>query len=92
MPQAKKGNTTTEETRERVLTCRRGKVPLLGRGEEDTGTTIGNSLRWSVHMLKGLEGVGRSAEASGDKKPLAHLREIRHFLCRPLMARHLCVG
>ena len=30
-PQAEEGNATAEGTQEKVQTCRRGKVPLLGR-------------------------------------------------------------
>ena len=35
MPQAKEGNAMSEGTWENVQTRRRGKVPLLGRGEEE---------------------------------------------------------
>ena len=44
MPQAEEGNAMEERTQEKIQTCRRGKVPLLGRGEEEGWTTIGNSL------------------------------------------------
>ena len=37
-------------------THRRGKVPLLGRGEEEGAATIGNSLLQSMCMPVGLEG------------------------------------
>ena len=37
-------------------THRRGKVPLLGRGEEEGAATIGNSLHQSMCMPVGLEG------------------------------------
>ena len=57
MPQAKEGNAMSEGTWENVQTRRRGKVPLLGRGEEEGRAAIGNSLGWSVHMPTGLEGV-----------------------------------
>ena len=33
-----------EGTLEKVWTHRRGKVPLLGRGEEEQQATIGNSM------------------------------------------------
>ena len=39
-----------------------------------------------------LRGWGGSAEATGGEKPLAHLREIRHFLCRLVVARQLLCG
>ena len=45
-----------EGTWEKVWTHRKGKVPLLGRGEEKEWATIGNSLLWSVCMPVGLEG------------------------------------
>ena len=46
-----------EGTWEKVWTRRRGKVPLSGSGKEEGQFTIGNTLRWSVHMLTGLEGM-----------------------------------
>ena len=89
---AKEGNTTAEGTWEKVWTCRRGKSPLLGRGEKEGWAAIGNSLHWSVHACR-LRGWGCSVEATGEgKKPLVHLREIRCFLCRLLVARPYCVG
>lgn len=42
-----------------------------------------------VHAC-GLRGQGHSAEATGFEKPLALLREIRHFLCRLPVAHLLC--
>ena len=36
-------------TQEKVWTCRRGKSPLLGRGEEEGQTAIENTLGPSVH-------------------------------------------
>ena len=81
-----------EGTQEKVWTCRRGKAPLLGRGEEEGWATIGNSLHLSVHMPRGLRGWGGSAEVRGIEKPLACLGEIRHFLCRLPVARHLLCG
>ena len=56
-------------------------MPLLGRGSEEGQAAIGNSLLQSMHMPAGLEG-----------KPLAHLGEIRHFLCRLPVVRHLLCG
>ena len=53
---AKEGNTTAEGTWEKVWTCRRGKAPLLGRGEKEGRSAIGNSLHRSVHMPTYLEG------------------------------------
>ena len=54
--QAKEGNATAEGTWEKVWTRRRGKAPLLWRGEEEEQAAIGNSLLWSVCMPVGLEG------------------------------------
>ena len=45
-----------EGTWEKVQTCRRGKEPLLERGEGKGQTTIRNSLCWRVCMPTGLEG------------------------------------
>ena len=45
-----------EGTQEKVQTCRRDKVPLLGRAEEEGWTIIGNSLGWSMCMPTDLEG------------------------------------
>ena len=53
-PQAKEGNTTGEGTQEKVWIQKRGKSPLLGKGEEEGQDTIGNSC--GVHMPTGLEG------------------------------------
>ena len=55
MPQAEEGNAMAEGTQEKVQTCRRGKAPLLGRGEEEGQAAIGNSLHWSVCMPEVLE-------------------------------------
>ena len=51
-PWAGEWNIIAEGTWEKVLTHRRGKVPLLGRGEEEGKAVIGNSL----HRPTGLEG------------------------------------
>ena len=53
VPWAKEGNNTAEGTQEKVWADRRGKAPLLGRGEEEEQPTIGNSLSWSVCMPAG---------------------------------------
>ena len=44
-----------------------------------------------VHAHR-LRGWGDSAKAMSGENPLAHLREIRCFLCRLLVARHLLCG
>ena len=75
-----------EGTREKVQTSWRGKAPLLGRGEEEGWTAIGNSLHWSVHPWA-LRGQGGSD--AGYKKPLACLGDTGHFLCRLPVARHI---
>ena len=38
------------------------------------------------------EGRAALAQATGSKKPLAHLGETGHFLCRLPVARHLLCG
>ena len=59
MPQAEEGNTTAELTREKVRIHRRGRAPLLGRGEKEGWTAIGNSLHWSVCVPADSQRVGR---------------------------------
>ena len=58
-----------EGTREKVWTHRRGKAPLLGRGEEKGRAAIGNSLLQSMRMPVGLEGWSGSAEATRSLLP-----------------------
>ena len=58
MPWAKEWNATAEGTQEKFWTRRRGKVPLLGGGEEEGWATIGNSLLRSMHVPLSL--VGRA--------------------------------
>ena len=65
---------------------------FLGRGEEEGQAAIGNSLFWSICMPVGLEGRAALQRLRTAKKPLAPLGEIRHFLCRLLVARHLLCG
>ena len=91
MPQAEEGNAMAEGTWEKVRTHRRGKVSLLGRGEEKGWTTIGNSLHRSVRMCTCGLSEDRAALVQA-KKPLVHLRETGHFLCRLPVARHLLCG
>ena len=67
-------------------------MPLLGRGEEVVPAAIGNSLHQSEHMPAGLEGGATQQRIRGGRKPLAHLGEIRCFLCRLLVAKHLLFG
>ena len=45
-----------EGTQEKAQTRRRGKAPLLRRGEEEGQAAIGNSLHLSKCMPSGLEG------------------------------------
>ena len=61
MPWAKKWNTMTEGTWEKVWTHRRNKAPLMGRGEEDGWVAIGNSMLWITQ----LRGQGDSADVVG---------------------------
>ena len=56
MPWAKEGRTMAEGAWEKVQAHRRGRAPLLGRGEEEGWVAIGNSQLWSVHMPVDLEG------------------------------------
>ena len=79
-------------TWEKVWTHRRGKAPLLGRGEEEGWAAIGNSLHQSVHKPMILLGGVALVQAMGDEKLLARLGEIGHFLCRLPVARHLLCG
>ena len=55
MPRAVEGNATAEGTREKVQTCRRGKAPLLGRGEEEGCTT---TVGLESHGLRGRSNSG----------------------------------
>ena len=56
MPRAEKGMPPAEGTLEKVQTCRRGKAPLLGRGEEEELAALRNSMHQSICMPAGLEG------------------------------------
>ena len=79
-------------TREKVWTPRRGKTPLLGRGEEK-GVGRPSKLPAPEHVQASrLRGQGGSVEAMGCEKPLAHLGAIRCFLCRLPVARQLSCG
>ena len=53
--QAGEWKAMAEGTPEKVWTHRRGKAPLLGRGQEEGQTTIGNSLHPSVLAHKWQE-------------------------------------
>ena len=52
------GGNTAEVNQEKVWTHRRGKGPLLGRGEEEGRTTIENSLHLSECMPTGPQRAG----------------------------------
>ena len=69
MPWAKEGNTMAEGTWEKVWTRKRGKVLLLGRGEEEGRAAIGNSLCWSTYA-HWFRRQGASAEATGARSLL----------------------
>ena len=56
VPQVKEGNAMAERIQENVQTHRRGKAPLLGKGEEEGQATTGNSLLRRMRMPMGLEG------------------------------------
>ena len=78
-----------EGTQEKVQTHRRGKAQLLGRGERERQTTIGNPAPERVHAHGLSEGRAALEQAKGCKKPLAYLGQIGCFLCRLPVARHL---
>ena len=50
----RRGTPWAEGTQEKVRTCRRGNVPLLGRGEEEGWAAIGNLLGWNMCMPTGV--------------------------------------
>ena len=77
-----------EGTLEKVWTHRRGRAPLLGREEEEGRAATGKALLQSVRMPKGLA----DGPLGAAKNPLAPLGEIRRFLCRIPVARHLLGG
>ena len=56
VPWAKEGNAMAEGTQKKVWTHRKGKAPLLGRGEEEGWAAMENSLSQSMLMAMGLEG------------------------------------
>ena len=75
-----------EGTCEKVWTHRRGQMPLLGRVRER------GADHQCVHACGLSEGGAALAQATGSKKPLAHLGETGYFLCRLLVARNLLYG
>ena len=93
-PRAGEENAMAEGTRQKVQTHRRGKELLLDRVRGEGQTAIGNSLHQSMHMPEGSQRAGGWAlvQATGGKKPLAHLGETGRFLCRLPVARHLLCG
>ena len=58
-PWAGEGNAKGEGAWEKVQACRRCRVPLLRRQEEEGWTTIGNSLHQSMCMPVGSQRVGQ---------------------------------
>ena len=54
-----------EGTPEKVQTRRRGKVPLLGRGEQEGRVNIEDSLPWLMLIPTGLEGVAALQRLQG---------------------------
>ena len=81
-----------EGTQKKVQTYRRGKAPLLGRGEEEQWATKGNSLLWSMHMPTGLEGRAYLQRLWAARNLLLIKGEISCFLCRLPVARQLLCG
>ena len=65
-----------------------------GGQEKEGRTAIGNSLCPSLHTHahRLSEGGAALEQAMCGKKPLAHLGETRHFLCRLLVTRYLLCG
>ena len=93
-PQAEEGNAMAEGTWEKVGTHRRSKAPLLGR-VRGSGADCNRKLPAPEHAPSALglsEGRVALVQAMGSKKPLSHLGETVHFLCRLPMARHLLCG
>ena len=86
-------NTTADGTREKVQACRRSKEPLLGRARRG-GMDCHRKLPAAecAHPSGLSEGRVALAQAVGGEKPLAHLGETGHFLCRLPVAKHLLCG
>ena len=80
-----------EGIQEKIQTHRRGKAPLLGRMRRGVGHHRKLPALEHAHACM-LRGWGCSVEATGGKKPLAHLGETGRFLCRLPVARHLLCG
>ena len=84
MPWAKEGNAMAEGNPEKVQTRRRGKAPTR-RGR----VGCHRKLPEQEHAhASGLREQDSSVEATGGKKPFAHLGENRHFFSRLRVARH----
>ena len=64
----------------------------LGGLEEEGWTARGNSLHQSMHIPEGSQRAGWLCTGYGVFKPLVPLGEIGHFLCRPLVTRHILCG
>ena len=80
-----------EGTWEKFWTHGRGKAPLVGRGEEEGRTAIGK-LPAPACACPWAQCGAALQRLWGSKKALAHLGEIRRFLCRLPVARHLSCG
>ena len=92
-PWVGEGNTKADGTQEKVWTCRKIKVPLLGRVRRG-GVDYHRKHPLLEHMHAcGLSDGGMAlAQAMGSKNPLAHLGENGYFLCRLPVARQLLCG
>ena len=58
MSWAEEGNATAEGTREKVWTCRRGKVPLLGRARGGGTDHYRKLSHWNMCILAGSQRAG----------------------------------
>ena len=91
MPRAKRGVPRQKEPARRSGPTGEARHHCLG-GERRMGR-LHRKLPVLEQVHAGsLRGWGSSAEATGGEKPFAHLREIRHFLCRLVVARQLLCG
>ena len=92
MLRAKEGNTAAEGTQEKVWDWQERQGAIVGEGREGEAGRHRKFPVLECVPAHGLRGRGGSAESNGGEKPLAHLGEIRCFLCRLPVARHLLCG
>lgn len=90
---AGEGKARAEGTKEKVLTHRRDKTPLLARGEEEGRATIGNSLCPSMRIFPP---PGRKQSIPSATLQVCHYPGTCAHLCRadtlgPLLYMHSCM-